>query len=102
MAEEKKTPKEGTNQKLSYEQLEAYANQTAIQANRIIQENKELRKELERISTQTNFAEINLAFKVLEYEKFFSQEFIQKVVKRLEVVLTPMNEEQEEDSKKEE
>lgn len=99
MAEEKKASNEGKNQKLSYEQLEAYANQTAIQANRIIQENKELRKELERISTQTNFAEINLAFKVLEYEKFFNPEFIEKVVKRLEIVLTPT---EEDTTKKEE
>lgn len=91
MSEEKKNQQ----QKLSYEQLEAYANQTTIQANRIIKENKELVEEIKRLRNQTNFAEISMAFKVLEFKDCFDPTFVSKVINRLQEVLTP-----EEESKK--
>lgn len=97
MAEEKNKQ----SQKLTYEQLEAYANQTTIQANRIIKENKELMEEVKHLRTQTNFAEINMAFKVLEFKDCFDPSFVDKVVKRLQEVLTPETGVSEEESEKE-
>lgn len=98
MAEEKNKQ----HQKLSYEQLEAYANQTTIQANRIIKENKELVEEIKHLRNQTNFAEINMAFKVLEFRDCFDPSFVDKVVKRLQEVLTPETEESQEEPEKKE
>lgn len=99
MAEEKKNQQ----QKLTYEQLEAYANQTTIQANRMIKERKELVEEIKRLRDQTNFAEINMAFKVLEFRDCFDPTFVSKVVNRLQEVLTPEEENKklEEPEKKE-
>lgn len=82
MPEEKK--------KLTYEELEAYANQTVAQAQRIYKENQELVQEVKSLRSQMNYAEINLALKALELKENFSPEFIQKVIIRLEEVLTPM------------
>lgn len=82
MPEEKK--------KLTYEELEAYANQTVAQAQRIYKENQDLIQEVKSLRSQMNYAEINLALKALELKENFSPEFIQKVVTRLEEVLTPM------------
>lgn len=100
MAEEKK--------KLTYDELKAYADQTVSQAQKIYKESQNLKKEnqalideIKAIRMQMNFAEINLAFKALEFKNFFSPEFISKVAKRLEEVLTP-NEELAEVQKEEE
>lgn len=89
MPEEKK--------KLTYEELEAYANQTVAQAKRIYKENQDLvqeinnlRSQINSLKSQMNYADINLAFKTLELKENFSPEFIQKVVTELERVLTPM------------
>lgn len=82
MPEEKK--------KLTYGELEAYANQTVAQAQRIYKENQDLVQEVKSLRSQMNYAEINLALKALELKENFSPEFIQKVVARLEEVLTPM------------
>lgn len=82
MAEEKK--------KLTYEELEAYANQTVAQAKKVYRENQELVQEIKNLRSQMNYAEINLAFKALEFKNNFNPEFIQKVVQRLEEVLTPV------------
>lgn len=99
MAEEKKNQ----TQKLTYEQLEAYANQTTIQANRMIKERKELVEEIKRLRDQTNFAEISMAFKVLEFRDCFDPTFVSKVINRLQEVLTPEEENKklEEPEKKE-
>ena len=78
------------NEKLTYEQLEAYANQTAAQAKRIYQENQALIQENRNLKNQMNYTEISLAFKALDHKEFFSEEFIKKVAARLEEVLTPM------------
>ena len=77
-------------QKLTYEQLEAYANQTTAQAQKIYKENQALIQENRNLRNQMNYTEISLAFKALDHQEFFSEEFIRKVAARLEEVLTPM------------
>lgn len=79
------------NEKLTYEQLEAYANQTTVQAKRIYQENKALVQENMALKNQANYTEISLAFKVLDHKDVFSKEFVKKVVDRLEEVLSPVD-----------
>ena len=81
MAEEKK--------KLSYDELKAYADQTVAQAQKIYKENQKLIEEIKNLRMQMNYAEINLAFKALEFKNNFSPAFISKVARRLEEVLTP-------------
>lgn len=89
-------------EKLTYEQLEAYAEQTVANAKRIYKENEILVKEVENLKNQRNYTEISLAFKALDHKDCFSKEFIDKITKRLEEVLTPMDDEpQEEETPKE-
>lgn len=87
--------------KLSYEELEAYANQTVAQAQRIYKENQELVQEIKNLRGQMNYSEINLAFKVLEHKEFFSEECVRKVAARLEEVLTPADPPKEEPKEQE-
>ena len=86
--------KENSAEKLSYEQLKAYTEQTVAQAKKLYQENIELRRIV-------NAKDIEYAFKCLEHAKLFSEGFIKAVVARLEELLTP-EQNQEEDNNKEE
>lgn len=86
------------NKKLSYEQLEAYAQQTTMQAEKIFKENQMLKQSLERTTMYANFKEIDCALKCLDHADMFSAEFISNVVKRLEEVLSPAREESQEDN----
>ena len=93
MGEEKKT------QKLSYEQLEAYAAQTTEQAKKIYQENQMLKRAL----YEQSLREIEIALKCLDHKEMFSKEFIDASVQRIEELMNPKKEESEEegDSKEE-
>jgi hypothetical protein len=84
------------NKKLSYEELEAYANQTVTQAQQVYKENQQLVEEVRNLRAQMNYADINLAFKALELKENFSKEFINKVVTKLEEILTPRERPKEE------
>jgi len=89
------------NEKLSYEQLEAYANQTIQQAQQVFKENQMLKQALNKFQYENTLKEIELAIKCLEYRELFSKEFIENTVKKLEEVLTPIAEEEKEEEKKE-
>lgn len=93
MSEEKKT------QKLSYEQLEAYAAQTTEQAKKIYQENQMLKRAL----YEQSLREIEIALKCLDHKEMFSKEFIEASVQRIEELMNPKKGESEEegDSKEE-
>ena len=93
MGEEKKT------QKLSYEQLEAYAAQTTEQAKKIYQENQMLKRAL----YEQSLKEIEIALKCLDHKEMFSKEFIDASVQRIEELMNPKKEDSEEegDSKEE-
>lgn len=95
--EEKKEIKEKINNKLSYEQLEAYAAQTTEQAKKVFQENQILKKAL----YENSLKEVDLAIKCLDHTDKFSKDFIKVIIKRIEEVMTPLQEEQEEENKKE-
>lgn len=80
--------------KLSYEELEAYAQQTTARAKQIYEENIKLKQAMQELVSQKNYADVKLAFKVLDHTDKFSPEFVQKVIARLEVILTPQDSEE--------
>ena len=89
--------------KLTYEELEAYAQQTTARAKQIYDENMKLKQAMQDLRAQMNYSDINLAFKVLDHADKFRSEFVQKVIDRLELVLTPQDPEpKEEPAKKKE
>lgn len=85
------------NEKLSYEQLEAYASQTTAQAQKIFQENQMLKKALYEHSLK----EIEIAVKCLDHADKFSPEFIQAIVARIEELMNPKREESTQKEEKE-
>jgi predicted ATPase len=80
--------------KLSYEELEAYAQQTTARAKQVYEENIKLKQAMQELVSQKNYADVKLAFKVLDHTDKFSPEFVQKVIARLEVILTPQESEE--------
>lgn len=97
MAEEKKLSNIKENvaegsKKLTYEQLEAYAQQTTEQAKRIYQENQVLKKALTEANINNSFKEIECVLKCLDHAELFSPKFIASVTERLEEVLSPNKE----------
>lgn len=80
--------------KLSYEELEAYAQQTTARAKQVYEENIKLKQAMQELVSQKNYADVKLAFKVLDHTDKFSPEFVQKVIARLEVILTPQDSEE--------
>lgn len=80
--------------KLSYEELEAYAQQTTARAKQVYEENIKLKQAMQELVAQKNYADVKLAFKVLDHTDKFSPEFVQKVIARLEVILTPQDSEE--------
>ena len=86
--------------KLSYEELEAYAQQTTARAKQIYEENQKLKQAMQDLRMQMNYTDINLAFKVLDHKEDFNKDFVKKVVERLELVLTPSEEQEPEEESK--
>ena len=104
MSDEKKVmavKPEKKQEKLTYEQLEAYAQQTTMQAQRIFQENQMLKNALEKERANNNFKEIDLVLKCLDHTDLFSEKFIKAIVARLEELLTPIKEEPKDEAEKE-
>ena len=90
--------------KLTYEELEAYVQQTTARAKQIYDENMKLKQAIQDLRAQMNYSDITLAFKVLDHADKFKPEFVQKVTDRLEIILTPQDSESKEElaEKKEE
>jgi hypothetical protein len=85
--------KEGTTQqKLTYEQLKAYAAQLTEQAKKIFQRNQALEKAL----YENSLREVEIALKCLDHADKFSPEFIKNVTERIELVMNPNKESKEE------
>lgn len=87
--------------KLSYEELEAYAQQLTAKAKSIFEENQKLKQAIEEMTRHFNVEELNLVFKVLDHKDCFSKRFVNKVVKKLEEVLEPENKEDNKDQEEE-
>lgn len=83
------TQEKEKTQKLSYEQLEAYASQMETQARKIYEENRMMKQAL-------NLKDMEYAFRVLDHAELFSKDFIKVVVKRLEELLNPERNSEEE------
>lgn len=94
MEEKKEQEKQG--KKLSYEQLEAYANQTVVRAQKMAEDYDKLAEAYKQVITDRSIAEMNLAFKCIEHRVCFSKEFIDSIVKRIEESLSPVEAENKE------
>jgi hypothetical protein len=95
MEKKLKTETKKATSKISYEELEAYAAQTVEQAKRVHQENVMLKEALDRATYANNIKEIELALKCLDHAEMFSTEFIDSVVSKIEELLTPTNQEED-------
>ena len=93
-------PNSEEKKKLSYEELEAYAQQTTARAKQIYEENQKLKQAMQDLRMQMNYTDINLAFKVLDHKEDFNKDFVKKIVERLELVLTPSEEQEPEEESK--
>lgn len=80
---------EGKVEKLSYEQLEAYAQQTIMKAKQVMAENQQLKEVLQKLQYEGNLKEVELALKCLDHAEKFSPKFIKSIVERLEEILDP-------------
>lgn len=91
----KQEVKQEAPQKLTYEQLEAYAAQTTEQAKKIFHENQMLKKAL----YENSLREIEVAVKCLEHADKFSPEFVKAITARIEELMNPNREEPSQEEK---
>lgn len=80
--------KQEAPQKLTYEQLEAYAAQTTEQAKKIFHENQMLKKAL----YENSLREVEIAINCLNHADKFSPEFIKAVTAKIEELMNPNRE----------
>lgn len=100
--EKNKTEEKNSEKKLTYEELEAYAQQLFGQAKGLFEENRKLKEALQNTQTQLYYADLNLAFRVLDHKDVFSKDYVNKVVTRLETILTFEDKKIPEENKEEE
>lgn len=91
----KQEVKQEAPQKLTYEQLEAYAAQTTEQAKKIFHENQMLKKAL----YENSLREIEVAVKCLNHADKFSPEFVKAITARIEELMNPNREEPSQEEK---
>ena len=94
MEEKEKQEKQG--KKLSYEQLEAYANQTVVRAQKMAEDYDKLAEAYKQVMADRGIAEMNLALKCVEHRECFSKKFIDSIISRIEESLSPVEEENKE------
>lgn len=78
-----------SKEKLTYEQVTAYAQQITEKCKAVIQENNVLKQQLTEVMHNQGIAEAGLAIRCIELSDKFSPEFITKITKRVEEYLTP-------------
>lgn len=80
---------ESKKEKLTYEQVTAYAQQITEKCKAVIQENSVLKQQLTEVMHNQGIAEAGLAIRCIELSDKFSPEFITKITKRVEEFLSP-------------
>lgn len=80
---------ESKKEKLTYEQVTAYAQQLTEKCKAVIQENSVLKQQLTEVMHNQGIAEAGLAIRCIELSDKFSPEFIAKITKRVEEFLSP-------------
>lgn len=89
---------EKSSGKLSYEELQGYAQNMAQQAEAMGREIQRLRIALQ--SRESLYQELHLAFKVVENSDKFSPEFVKMTIGKIEEAMTPVKEEEKKDNPK--
>ena len=80
---------ESKKEKLTYEQVTAYAQQLTEKCKAVIQENNVLKQQLTEVMHNQGIAEAGFAIRCIELSDKFSPEFIAKITKRVEEFLSP-------------
>ena len=83
---------EKSSGKLSYEELQGYAQNMAQQAEAMGKEIQRLRIALQ--SRESLYQELHFAFKVVENSDKFSSEFVSTIISKIEETMTPVKEEE--------
>lgn len=96
VSKEKQPVKKQEDQKLDYTQLKNAAQQIAMQAEQLAQENMQLKKVLNNSDWSNFFNDLSFRFKVLKYAHLFDDDFVDKNISYIQEVLTPKEEEDKE------
>lgn len=75
--------------KLSYEELQAYANSMAQQAEAMKNEIIKLRNVCANLNKETFYKEMHFAFEVVKNPDKFSEPFVKMIVERIEQTMSP-------------
>lgn len=89
--------KKEQNKKLSYEQLEVAARQLSGQLDSVVKENQQLKTVMQKMQLDNLFAELNFRFKVLEHKDSFNEEFVARIIKEIELIMTVKEEAEKEE-----
>ena len=89
--------KKEQNKKLSYEQLEVAARQLSGQLDNVVKENQQLKTVMQKMQLDNLFAELNFRFKVLEHKDSFNEEFVTRIIKEIELIMTVKEEAEKEE-----
>ena len=89
--------KKKENKKLTPEQLEEVTRQLSAQFDTVVKENQQLKTFVQKLQLDNLFAELNFRFKVLENSSCFKQEFVNRIVSEIEDIMTPKEEDKEEE-----
>lgn len=89
--------KKEQNKKLSYEQLEVAARQLSGQFDNVVKENQQLKTVVQKMQLDNLFAELNFRFKVLEHKDSFNEEFVARIIKEIELIMTVKEEAEKEE-----
>lgn len=77
--------------KLSYEDLEAAANQIAAQFDAVRKENMNLKAQVQQLQLNDVYTELNFRFKVIENKSAFDPNFVDYCVNSIQEIMLPRN-----------
>ena len=98
---EMKSETEGTNKKLSYEELNDVCAQQSAQIQRMGQELQNAGRRIYEQDLRNTLAELDLRIRLLEFEDVFHSQFIEDNVSRIEELLSVKEENNKEESEEE-
>lgn len=85
--------------KLSYEELQAYANNMTQQAEAMSNEIVKLRGICANLNKEAFYRELHFAFEVIKNADKFSKDFVKGIIEKIEQTMTPTEEQEESDNK---
>jgi hypothetical protein len=84
----KMTPKKEAA--ISYQELKAACEQFRTMAQKLSEENSQLKMTLQQVVTDQSLKQIEAVFACMEHKEFFSGDFFERAAKRIEDYLAPV------------